>query len=296
MQSGIYTIDEATYHRDDLGHDAPMLSASIANILLRQSPLHAHAAHPKLGGFPCEESETFDLGTAAHGVILEGSTANIVVVEANDWRTNAAKDAREKARAAGKTPLLLKQVDNVRNMANRVRANLAQFKESPQPLADGTPEQTLAWNDGGVWCKARLDWLHHDLMCIDDLKTGAVSAKPEAWTRTMYGRGGDIQAAFYLRGLKAVTDSVSPGHDVNHPFHDPIFRWLVAENSYPYATSVISLSPEGLAHASDQVEQAIQLWRRCLETDTWPGYPTRTCYVDPPAWSLAQWMEAETQP
>lgn len=287
MQSGIYTIDEAAYHRDDLGIDAPMLSASIANILLRQSPLHAHAAHPKLGGFPCEESETFDLGTAAHALILEGSEDRYVVVEANDWRTNAAKDKRDEARTAGKTPLLLKQVENVRNMARRVRSNLAQFKELPQPLAHGTPEQTLVWQDHGVWCKARVDWLHHDLMCIDDLKTGAVSAKPDAWTRTMYGRGGDIQAAFYLRGLIAV------GGDTFGPGHDPIFRWLVVENSYPYATSVISLSPEGLAHASDQVEQAIQLWARCLARDSWPGYPTRTCYVDPPAWSLSQWMEAE---
>jgi hypothetical protein len=138
----------------------------------------------------------------------------------------------------------------------------------------------MVWNDGGVWCKARIDWLHHNRRCIDDLKTGAGSAKPDAWTRTVYGRGGDLQAAFYLRGLA----------ELGYP--DAQFRWLVAENSYPYATSVVSLSPEGLAHASDQVEQAIQLWRKCLNADHWPGYPTRTCYIDPPAWSLSQWMEA----
>ncbi len=280
MTPGIYTVDSATYHADALGADAPMLSASIACILLRKSPLHAHAAHPKLGGVPSEESEMFDLGTAAHALILEGSEDRYAVVEANDWRTNAAKDARDKARAAGKTPILLRQVEDVRSMARRVRANLAQFEEAPAPLTAGKPEQTLVWNDGGVWCKARVDWLHDDMMTIDDLKTGAVSAKPEAWTRTVYGRGGDLQAAFYLRGLAALG------------YPSAAFRWIVAENTYPYATSVIALSPEGLAHAHAQIEDAIQTWKRCLDTDTWPGYPTRTCYVDPPAWALAQYLEA----
>jgi predicted Zn-dependent protease len=97
---GIYTIDEAAYHRDDLGIDAPMLSASIATILLRQSPLHAHAAHPKLGGFTPTESETFDLGTAAHALILEGSEANYAIIDANDWRTSAAKSDGGRARGA----------------------------------------------------------------------------------------------------------------------------------------------------------------------------------------------------
>ncbi len=282
MEPGIYQIDATTYHLDDIGADAPMLSASIAAILMRQSPLHAHAAHPKLGGFPQEESETFDLGTAAHAMILEGTEANYAIVEANDWRTNAAKEQRDQARAAGMVPLLRRQLDNVRQMARMVRSNLAQFEESPAPLTAGKPEQTLVWCDGGVWCKARVDWLHDDMTTIDDLKTGAVSAKPDAWTRTIYGRGGDLQAAFYQRGL-----SIIMGHEA------PLFRWIVAENTYPYATSVVSLSPEGLAHAHDQVEQAIQLWRRCLMSDKWPGYPTRTCYVDPPAWLLSQWMESQ---
>lgn len=281
MESGIHDIAATTYHRDDLGADAPMLSASIAAILLRQSPLHAHAAHPKLGGWPHEDSDVFDLGTAAHSLILEGSEDRYAIVEANDWRTNAAKDQREQARKAGLTPLLLKQVENVRNMARMVRSNLAAFTETPAPLTNGRPEQTIVWNDGGVWCKARIDWLHNDLLCMDDLKTGAVSAKPDAWTRTIYGRGGDIQAAFYIRGLAALGCP------------DTRFRWIVAENVYPYATSVVALSPEGLAHAGAQVEEAIATWRTCLANDRWPGYPTRTCYVDPPAWSLAQYIETQ---
>ncbi len=284
MTPGIYQIDATTYHADALGCDTqPMLSASIASILLRQSPMHAHAAHPRLGGFPPDESETFDLGTAAHAMILEGTTDRYAIIEANDWRTNAAKAARDEARANGKTPILAKHADRMRLMANMVLKQVQAHTDEPVPLEFGKPEQTLVWNDGGVWCKARVDWLHDDLQTIDDLKTGAVSAKPDAWTRTIYGRGGDLQAAFYLRGLKAITGE------------DAAFRWIVAENTYPFATSVIALSPEGLAEANERVEQAIRLWGQCLANDAWPGYPTRTCYIDPPAWALMQHLEAAEQ-
>ena len=68
--AGLSTIPSAAYHRDDVGCDAPTLSASIASLLLRDSPRHAYAAHPKLGGHPRDDSETFDLGTAAHAYLL----------------------------------------------------------------------------------------------------------------------------------------------------------------------------------------------------------------------------------
>lgn len=278
----IVTIPSSVYHADTFGPDAPMLSASIASILLRDSPKHAWSAHPKLGGHPREDSETFDLGRAAHSYILEGTESCFAVIEADDWRTKAAKHARDEARAEGKTPMLARHLESVRRMSHAVRSQLAEFVESPMPLTNGKPEQTITWEDeGGVWCKARIDWLHDDYRTIDDLKTGAVSARPESWTKTLYGAGKELQAAFYLRGVKMLTGI------------DASFRFLVAENRYPYCTSVIALGPEALAHAHQKVQVAIETWGRCLHYDNWPAYPTRTCYVDPPAWALAQWLESE---
>lgn len=293
MTPGVYTVPSAQYHADDLGCDAPMLSASLATILLRESPKHAYARHPKLGGFIEEPSETFDLGTAAHSMILEGNESSYAIIEANDWRTNAAKDARAAARAAGKTPLLAKQVERVRAMSAAVRAQLAEFADAPAPLTNGKPEQTLVWQeDDLVCCKARLDWLHDDLLTIDDLKTTAKSASPQAWTRSVYGMGGDVQAAMYLRGLSKVAFEL----------HDPrlrwnashrTFRWIVVENSYPYATSVCTLSPDALGLAHQKVQLAIDIWRECLRTGYWPGYPLRTVSIDAPKWEALAAEELE---
>jgi hypothetical protein len=50
--------------------------------------------------FKPREEARFDLGRAAHQVLLEGN-ANVAVIEESDWRTKAAKDARDWARSRG---------------------------------------------------------------------------------------------------------------------------------------------------------------------------------------------------
>ena len=98
MTPGIYTMTAQDYHAGPC--PAPELSNSLIKVLLGQSPLHAWTKHPKLNpGFRQYESDKFDRGTAAHSMLLEGED-NIVIVDAEDWRTKAAKEAREAARKA----------------------------------------------------------------------------------------------------------------------------------------------------------------------------------------------------
>lgn len=280
---GIHSFTADVYHEERFaGIDAPCLSASLATTLLRESPLHAWAKHPKLGGAVPEESERFDLGTAAHAYILEGGRAErYAVIAADDWRTKAAQGARLEARAANKIPILSRQMDEVRQMAEAVQRQLATFADPPAPLSDGAPERSVLWQEDGTWCKARIDYLHHDHLTIDDLKTTSASAKPDAWTRTLYASGGDIQPAFYIRAVRAIVGI------------EPIFRFIVVENYPPFALSVVSLSPSALALAQDKVDQALRAWRPCLASGNWPGYASRVHHIEPPAWAMAEALEYE---
>src|SRR5947207_15952906 len=63
-----------------------------------------------------EERTDFDIGVAAHLAVLEPErqAQGIVVIEAGDYRTAKARDAREAARAEGKVPLLPYQFDILR--------------------------------------------------------------------------------------------------------------------------------------------------------------------------------------
>jgi hypothetical protein len=92
---GIYKMRAAEYHADPCLE--PSLSSTIARVLCDSAPAHAQHAHPRLNLQNVEEeAEHFDIGTAAHAILLEGEAA-VTVIDAKDWRTNAAKDARDAA-------------------------------------------------------------------------------------------------------------------------------------------------------------------------------------------------------
>lgn len=281
--TGLLELSAADYHADLIDDERPSLSKSLIQILLNASPAHARHAHPRLNpNFERREEAKFDVGNAVHQVFLEGIDA-VAVIPFDSWRTAAAKEERDVARAAGKIPMLPQDYDRVDEMHIALRAQLATLAIDPPLFTDGRSEVTITWEDRGVLCRARLDWWRDDHTACDDLKTTSRSANPKQWTRnSLWSIGADVQQAFYLRGIRAVLDA------------DPVFRFLVAESSAPYAISFGTLAPDALALANAKVDAALDLWRDCLEKDEWPSYPQRMWYAEAPAWELARWMEGET--
>jgi hypothetical protein len=159
---------------------------------------------------------------------------------------------------------------------------LDRHEARPKLFTDGKPEQTLLWEEDGVMCKARLDWLRSDLATVDDLKTTSRSARTEAYARRLSDFGADLQAAFYLRGLA-------------HLFPDarPTFRWAVIETQPPYALNVISPGADMLELGRAKVERALRTWRECLERNSWPGYGQSVAYAELPPWEEARFLEQE---
>lgn len=271
------------YHADAVAA-VPTLSASIANILVTRSPAHARAAHPKLNpDHVRDHDDKFDLGTAAHALLLQG--ANVIhEVDADDWRTKQAKEEREAARAAGRLPLLVRQAESVRQMVEAAWTQLAVHAADPPLFIQGKPEQTIVWEDEqGVVCRARIDWLHDDHSAIDDYKTTSASADPARWERTMYGIGADVQVAFYLRGMERLFGV------------RPAWRYAVQETTPPYALSVVDLAPSALALAIAKVEKAVTVWARCLESGDWPGYGSRVASIEVPTYEELRWLDREAE-
>jgi len=267
---GLVEMAAAEYHADPCPD--PSLSSSVAKILLDQSPAHARVAHPRLNpNFEPDNDTKFDLGTVAHEILLEGESA-VWIVDHDDWRSNAAKEIRDKARAAGRTPLLAKDWVRVEAMANAARRQLEMLDLDPPPITDGHPELCLTWMDEGIWCRARFDWLHDDLSTVDDLKTTGASAYPQAWAKTMFGFGGDFQAAFYLRGLRKALGA------------DAKWRFIVQEDYPPYALSIVTLSAEVLAFAAERVDIAIRRWAECIADQHWPAYTREPVMLELPSW------------
>jgi PDDEXK-like uncharacterized protein DUF3799 len=278
------SIVEATagqYHADELG-DQPTLSKSVMSILLEKSPAHARWNHPRLNpAFERKEDDKFALGTVAHQVFLEGLSA-VAVIPYDDWRKQDAKDLRDEAKANGLIPLLAKDFERVEAMIVAVRSWLT--LNHPTMFVAGKPEQTVTWTDRGVACRARLDWLLDDQSEIHDLKSTSRSANPESWCRsTLFSIGADVQAAFYGRGIEAITGT------------RPDFKFAVCELEPPHAVSVIAMGPDVLTLAGKKIDYALELWRRCLERDEWPAYTSQVAYADLPPWEESRWLAREVR-
>jgi len=281
ISTGIHTISAAEYHADPA--EKPSLSSSIAGIIWHRTPLHGWMAHPRLNpDLVRHESSTFDLGSAAHALILENDESKLVIVDADDWRTKAAREARDAARAEGKIPLLKNKYEEVANMVEAAHHAIA-VSELQGLFDDGKPEQTVIAKDGDTWLRGRFDWFTNDRKIILDYKTVGRSAAPESFLRSsVFQFGYDIQAAMYTRLLTLLGCE-----------EDTKFVWLVQETEAPYACSLIGASPSMIEAGTRKLDYVKRQWDECLATGNWPGYGKRIAWLEAPAWELGKVEERE---
>lgn len=240
---GIYPdLTNAEYHRD-----AALGSTSLKTLAMRTPAHYLHdKQHPKF-------SDAFTLGTAAHSLILEGDTSNIVIVEADNWLTKAAKEAKAAALAAGKQPLLEKEMAQVEAMRDAVMTHPVASRYFINHMA----EQSVFWEEDGLMLKCRPDaWLRGTIV---DLKT-TVDASPNTFGKTAFNFGYFMSAAHYIDGVKAAT-----GEDVK-------FVFVNVEKTAPYMVSVVELDDVALDYGRQMLDRAKRIYRECTKSGRWPGY------------------------
>jgi len=255
---GIYPgITNRDYHAD------PALGSTSLKTLATKTPAHYQhdKKHPK-------SSAAFTLGTAAHSLILEDDTDGIVMVDADSWLTKAAKEAKAEALADGKQPLLTKEWLQVLAMRDAVMAHPV----ARELFTNHEAEQSVFWDEDGLMLKCRPDAWQPGLLI--DLKTCA-SADPSEFGKVAHSFGYHQSAAHYIDGVKAATGEELP------------FHFVLVEKTDPYLVSVVELDWEAVNIGRGLNERAKRIYRECVESNTWPGYPTAEP-VSLPMWAIYQ--------
>lgn len=275
FEPGVYDMPEDIYHADPVPGGS--LSASGAKKIL-SSP--ARFWFDRL--HPPKPTAAMELGTAAHKLTL-GVGAQIVMVNAEDWRSAEARAERDQARAEGKVPLLRADYGRAATMAAAVRSH---------PLAaalftQGAAERSLFWQDRefGIWCRARLDWLPDSplpygyRMIIADLKT-CVSASRDAIAKQVANFSYHIQAAFYVDAVRAL------GLD-----DDPAFLLVFVESAPPHLINIAQLDDDAMNVGRDLGREAMERYRDCSQTGEWPGYSAEIELISLPPWTRRSYAE-----
>ena len=262
MKPGIYPgISNADYHRSEA------LGSTSLKTLATRTP--AHWQHEKLHP---KSSAAFDLGTAAHSLILEQDESGIVVIDVDAKRGKVWTDPASAAEAEGKIALTSKEWAQVVAMRDAVMAH---------PFARGLftghkPEQSVfweePWGDDGLLLKCRPDaWQPGALI---DLKT-ARDANPNEFGKTAHEYGYHQSAAHYIDGVKAATGEELP------------FHFVLVEKTAPYLVSVVELDVEAINIGRQLNDRAKRIYRECTETNNWPGYPNADL-ISLPMWAIYQ--------
>ncbi len=280
---GKYNITMKEYHLDPCPE--PSLSRSSIQDLLFHSPAHCAFNHPRLNpNFQEDNDKKFDLGTATHAILLEDSE-NICVINAEDWRKKETKEAREEAIKEGKTALLQHQYEQALKMAAEAGDCIGKCKELQisNLRKDGDAELSYIWKEDNTWFRSRPDWISQDRKLIIDYKSTEASANPSDYMRIALSTGLDIQSSLYTRGVKAIEGG------------NPRFVLVVQEAYEPFLCSFISFTPQFMEMGKQKCDYGIFLWNQCMEIGKWPGYPSKICWLEPPAWSLSSWEQRASE-
>jgi len=250
-------VTNADYHSD------PALGSTSLKTLATKTPAHYKhdQEHPK-------SSDAFDLGTVVHSLILEGDESGVEVWDFPAWTTKVAKESRDESRAAGKIPLLTKDWEQVKAMRDSVmRHNIAR-----ELFTGHKAEQSVFWDEDGLMLKCRPDaWKPGALI---DLKT-ARNADPAEFGKTAHEYGYHQSAAHYIDGVKAATGEELP------------FHFVLVEKTEPYLVSVVELDVEAINLGRQLNDRAKRIYRECVESGNWPGYPSGEL-VSLPMWAIYQ--------
>lgn len=272
---GVYDLPADVYHSDPapLADGGSLSSTGARKILPPSTP--AAFRYWRENGEPPKAS--FDFGHAAHRNVLSAG-AELVIIDAPDYKTNAARAQRDEAYAAHRIPVLQKDLDVVQAMTEKLR-------EHPLAVAllshdRGTPEQALFWTHPktGRWCRALVDLLPKTGIgrryVLADYKT-ATDASTDAFSKAAGEYGYHQQDAWYRAGIRAL------GIDPN-----PRFLFVVQEKRPPYLVNVIELDHDAQTLGDRLNEHAAYLFDQCLTVGHWPGYGDDVAIASLPPWIL----------
>lgn len=235
-------------------HAEPAVSKSDLD-LINRSP--AHYKYVKEN--PTEQTAAMLLGSVVHTLVLEPEkfADEYVVAPALDKRTKKGKEEWNEFIGSidGKTVVDRKIYETAELAASSVRNHPI----AARLLQGGQAETSYFWEENGIKCKCRPDYLRMDIKCVIDLKT-TQNASPDSFIKSAYDYRYHVQAAWYLRGLKAC------GIEAEN------FIFIAVEKEPPYTVCVYTADELMINLGTAIANENFKTLCECMRSDNWYGY------------------------
>jgi len=271
MQSGFYHQSFFDYI------EAPGINRSFLHDMISYSPGHAK--------FQQEHEEitpALRLGDAFHAAILEPErfekeyvTLPLDCKPGSGARMKTRKEAfLFMAEEKGQTIIQPDDYENIKEMVAVIQSN----QNALDLLSDGVKEVSGYFIDQGnnIALKIRLDWINKKEGIIIDLKSCADARKGPFRTKA-YNFGYDLQA---FMGLYGVTQITGQAHS--------IFKFIAVESKGYHGLKIYDADQEMIQTGHEKYQKAVELYKKCLKKDEWPGYDSASEPLGSPGWAKEQ--------
>jgi exodeoxyribonuclease VIII len=256
-------------------HAGPGLARSTLWTMYAKTPAHTRLIAEK------ESTAAMDVGSALDVAVLDPANFELRVMRGPaDRRGNKWTDAV--AEAANTKRIVLPEQDY---------ANVELMREIA--LAHPTIGPIVSRQDGvrgasayvkdkhGTLLKARPDLWVPKVGLMVDLKTSR-DASLRGFSRSIADYGYHVQEQWYRSVWTA-----AGGGEVQ------AFLFFVVETTDPFQIAVYEIAERAREKADDIIRQTMQVYRACVETGFWPGYPDEVVEIDLPSWAYRNDGEVE---
>jgi exodeoxyribonuclease VIII len=208
---------------------------------------------------PRQQTDSMLLGSVVHKLVLETETfaSEFAIEPYCDKRTKAGKELYKQfldSLGDGMTAVPPDVYDTAKAMAEAVKAHPVAAKL----LTDGKPEESYFWEEDGIKCSCRPDWLRNDGIVVD-LKT-TKDASPDGFQKSAYNFRYYVQAWWYIHGLRQCWVDACE------------FVFIAVESSPPYGVCVYSADNSFYKLGEIEAMQDFEVYKECLKSGVWYGY------------------------
>ncbi len=198
-----------------------------------------------------QATEAMRVGRAVHELICDPTANNVAVFDGirrgQEWLDFAALND-------GKTILSVKEHARALEMRSAIEQNPC----AAQLFAKGRGESTIIWDDDGIRCKGRIDWILPDGGLVE-LKT-AKRVTPRSFASSCVSLLYHAQLAFYSYGLTLAQGFVPPSHTI-----------VALEKTPPFDVVVYCVGAEVIEAGARKVATWMDKLRACKAEGRWPG-------------------------
>lgn len=242
-------MTNAEYHAD------PAISKSDLDLINRSPAYYRYVKEN-----PKEQTSAMLLGSVFHKLVLEPETfaAEYAVCPAVDRRTKAGREVYQSFVDDLQEGIEV-ITDDIYQTAQAMAESVKNHPIAARLLQGGQAETSYFWEENGVECKCRPDYLRTDIKSIIDLKS-TQNASPESFVKSAYDYRYHVQAAWYLRGLKAC------GVDAEN------FIFIAVEKEAPYTVCVYTADDLMIKLGNSEADENLDTFCKCMRSDNWFGY------------------------